>query len=307
MLLNVIVNPAGASGRAWKLWKRLEPLFSGSEFRLHTSTKERGIEDICRELTSTGEETALVVIGGDGTLNEAINGIADLELTRFGFVPCGTGNDMERDMALPKTKEDIVRRLLDGEVKRLSDIGELTYTDENGGVHKRLFNISSDIGFGAATCAFADRSRLKPLLNRLGLGKLIYLVGAVKVCLTAKPARVKITANGRTRLYKRCLCAIAMNHCYEGGGFKFCPHADFGDGKLDLCIGNGLAVPEFFHMLPLAYKGSHLKLRGVYEERADCIEMSSDIPLWVHTDGEVPGKTKKVKMKMIPKKLRLIV
>ncbi|MBR1764302.1 MAG: diacylglycerol kinase family lipid kinase [Ruminococcus sp.] len=308
MTFNIILNPAGASGKTEKLWKSLEPVFASAPdgYKLFRSTKERSVGDIARELTSRGEETALVVIGGDGTLNEALNGIADFENTLFGFIPCGTGNDMQRDMGLPKNKGALAQLIIEGHERRQADIGELTFYGEEG-VIRRLFNISSDVGFGAATCAFVDRTGLKSVLNRLGLGRLIYLVGALRVCFTARPAQVRITCNGRTRLYRRCLSAIVMNHCHEGGGFKFCPNADFTDGLFDLCIGNGLTKLGFLRMLPNAYLGKHLRLRGIYSERASEVTIRSDRPLWAHTDGEVMGQTKKVKMRIVPEKLRLMV
>ena len=306
-MFHIVLNPAGASGKAESVWKAVEPMFRREEYELHRSDKNKSIGDICRELTyGISEEVKLVVIGGDGTLNEAVNGISDFKNTAFGFIPCGTGNDMQRDMALPSSRKALVARILEGKVRRSSDIGELTFYGENG-IIRRRFNISSDIGFGAATCAYADKSRLKPVLNRLGLGRLIYLVGAVKVCYTAKPAQVTVICNGKKRLYRRCLSAIVMNHCHEGGGFKFCPDADFSDGKLDVCLGNGITKPGYLRLLPHAYLGKHLKLRGVYTKRFEKITMMSDIPLWAHTDGEVLGMTKKVTMRVIPEKLRLIV
>ena len=160
---------------------------------------------------------------------------------------------------------------------------------------------------GAAACAFADRSKLKPVLNKLGLGKLIYLVGALKVCFGTKPACVRISYGGKTRVFKKCLCAIVMNHAYEGGGFKFCPDADFCDGKLDICVGNGISKPAFLKVLPLAYKGMHKEKRGIFLDRAQSFSMTSDIPLWAHTDGEVLGMTRKVYMRLTGEKLNLIV
>ena len=306
MHFNIIVNPAGASGRAWKTWTQLEPVLAGHGYTLYKSTPEKGIGDICRELTSRGTETAIIVIGGDGSFNEALNGIADLENTLFGFVPCGTGNDLERDMDLPKDRRRLLERILEGQVRREADIGELTYKTQ-GGYSTRRFNISSDVGFGAATCAFADRSRLKPILNRLGLGQLIYLIQAVKVCATVAPADITVTIAGRSHTYRRCLSAIAMNHCYEGGGFKFCPHASHTDGKLDLCIGGGLTIPQFVHVLLRAYKGTHGSMKGIHLKRARQVEMKSTQPLWVHTDGEVLGTTTYVRMRIIDQKLKMLL
>lgn len=309
MRFHVVLNPAGASGGAAKLWKQVKPYFErgGCEYELHCSTPSNGIEDICRELTSRGKETALVIIGGDGSLNEAVNGIEDLGRTALGFIPCGTGNDMQRDMDIPKEPELLISRILEGVVRHTADIGETTFYGEDGSVKVRRFNISSDIGFGAATCALVDRSKLKPLLNRIGLGRAVYPVEALRVCFTSKPAAVTITCGGETRRYRKCLCAIVMNHCHEGGGFMFCPNADYDDGQFDICVGNGLDKLGFLRMLPFAYKGAHLKLPGIYEQRGDSVVMTSEVPLWVHTDGEVLGLSRRAEIRMLPEKLRLLV
>ena len=305
MTFDIVINPAGASGNSLKLWKKLRHIFDSVECRLHYSSPERPVSEICRRLTAKGRHSNLVIIGGDGTLNEALNGIDCFEETTLGFIPCGTGNDMCRDMDLPKSKKKLAERILQGKVRREADIGELTFYSKE--TVKRRFNISSDVGFGAATCAYADRSRIKPLLNRIGLGRLIYLIGALGVCFTSKPADVLLSVDGRKTRCPRCLCIIVMNHCYEGGGFKFCPHADFTDGKLDIVYGDGLSKLEFLRMLPNAYKGTHIKLRGITELRGNAITICSKQPLWMHTDGEVLGKAKRAEMRLLPQKLRLLV
>lgn len=303
----VVVNPIGASGRAWEMWKKLRPVFDEyGGYKLCRSTKKMGIEEICRRITSQGIPSEIIVIGGDGTFNEAVNGIADFENTKFGFIPCGTGNDIGRDMGLPKDPAKLVRTMMDGEIKRTSDIGELTIYGEDRTIHRR-FNISSDVGFGAATCAYVQRSRLKPIFNRIGLGRLTYLIEAVRVCFSSDTVDVRITCGKRSKVYRKCLCAIVMNHGYEGGGFNFCPNADPDDGLFDICIGSGLSHIEFLRMLPMAYMGKHLSLRGIVSERADSVVMEASRPVWVHTDGEVHGEFKKVSMKILPQKLKLLL
>ncbi len=305
-MFHIVVNPVGASGKAWKQWKQVEPVFAKAGFKLYRSSGKRSIEEICRKLTSRGKTVKLVVIGGDGSFNEAVNGIVDFDKTLFGFIPCGTGNDLERDMDLEQDRIKLAKQITEGRVRRESDIGELT-AEIYGHTVVRRFNISSDIGFGAATCAHVSTSRIKPFLNLIGLGRLSYLIEAVRVCFTSGQPKVRITCNGRTRVYGKCLCAIAMNHRCEGGGFRFCPDADFQDRKLDICIGNDMSRAAFMKMLPLAYLGKHLKLKGVYSERTDSILMECREPQWVHTDGEVLGKTRRAQMRIIPEKLKLLV
>ncbi|MCR5123361.1 MAG: hypothetical protein K6B74_13195, partial [Ruminococcus sp.] len=222
-----------------------------------------------------------------------------------------TGNDLQRDMNSPTERSQLVGRMLDGEIKRSSDIGELTILDRTNEARavkpvSRRFNISCDVGFGAATCAFANNSRIKPLLNYLGIGRAIYLIEAVRVCFTSEPNVVTVISRNEKRVYKKCLCAIAMNHQHEGGGFRFCPNADFTDGKIDLVVGNGLSHLEFLKMLPLAYLGKHLKLRGIHSSRTSEVFIRSRRPIWVHTDGEVMGMVRKVRIRILPEKLNLL-
>ena len=308
MVINIVVNPNGASGKAWKLWEELEPVIAGEgcEYVVHCSSMHDSIKSICRRITSSPGLNAIIVIGGDGSLNEAVNGIEDFKNTLFGFVPCGTGNDIGRDMDLPSDKKALFRSMLDCTVKRTSDVGELTFFEGKKKIIRR-FNVSSDMGFGAATCEYVNRSVVKPILNKIGLGKLIYLIGALKVCFSSEPASLRVTCGGRTRYYSRCQCAIVMNHTCEGGGFAFCPDADIDDGLFDICVGNGLSKPAFLGVLPKAYMGKHTRTRGIYIERADRIIIQSNSLQWVHTDGEVIGKTNKVYMRILPEKLNLLL
>ncbi len=308
MVINIVVNPNGASGKAWSLWEELEPVIKkkGCEYRVHRSTPHESIKGICSRISGTGEKSAVIVIGGDGSVNEAVNGISDFENTLFGFVPCGTGSDIGRDMDLPSGKKLLFADMLDCEVKRTSDVGELTFF-EGGKKIIRRFNVSSDMGFGAATCEYVNRSGFKSILNRIGLGKLIYLIGAVKVCYSSEPATLYITDRKGTRCYKKCLCAIVMNHTCEGGGFAFCPDADFDDGLLDVCVGSGISKLAFLGVLPKAYTGKHTGSKGIYMDRTDRVIIRSDTLCWVHTDGEVIGRTNKVYMRILPEKLRLLL
>lgn len=309
MQFHVVVNPAGASGRAWKLWEKLEPMFqlSEHEYILYRSTRQKGITEICQEVTSQGKEVRLIIIGGDGTVNEAVNGIADFEHTLFGFVPCGSGNDLALDLGLPKDKKEIVKQLLQGDVKRIQDVGEVVYFDHEDKPHKRRFNISCGFGFDAEICAFVERSKLKKILNRIHLGKLIYLIQGIHVIFTTQLTPLELTYNGKTDSFLKCLFVAGMNHCYEGGGFKFCPHAKADDQQLDLCIADGLKRFDFFRIFPYAYTGKHLQFKGVKEDRCKQIEIKAKRPLWLHTDGEVIGEYTKIEMHILPKCLKLMI
>ena len=177
-MIHFIVNPMGASGNTYAVWQRTEACLqkNGTEYEVHFSTHDNRIEDICRQLTTgipvDGDDVTLVVVGGDGSLNEAVNGIADFEHTRIGLIPAGSGNDLVRDMYLPEG-EELIERLAQNTVRRTYDVGEVIIhhvcrVDQRSTadpahfvkrsaegadvtVH-RLFNVSAGAGFDAAIC-----------------------------------------------------------------------------------------------------------------------------------------------------------
>ena len=308
MKLHIVVNPNGASGRAWSLWKSLETIFHESphEIVLSCSSHSEGITEICKKITDTDEETYLVVIGGDGTVNEAVNGIVNFDKTYFGFIPCGSGNDLGKDLGLPSDKKEIAKQILKCEVKRESDVGEVTL-HKNDTTTKRRFNISCGFGYDAEICAHVEASKLKKVLNKIRLGKLVYLLEGSKVIFTTQLTPMRLTYNNQTVLYEECLFTVAMNHAYEGGGFKFCPDADSTDRQLDICIAEKLSRLDFFTIFPYAYLGKHDTFKGVHLDRCESIILEAKKPLYVHTDGEVCGEFEKIEIKLLEERLKLLV
>lgn len=317
-LFHIIINPVGASGATNKLFQKVEPYLQKEniQYVVHTSSKQESISEIVSKLTSTSEDTYLVVIGGDGSLNEAVNGIVSFEHTYFGFIPCGSGNDYARSLSLPSNLYDLLNIIFKGEVRRTCDIGEITlhnYTDafrtipslkENKFI--RRFNVSAGIGFDAEICQKVHVSKVKPFLNKIHLGKLAYIIEAIRVIFTTKMVPVKITLDNKTKSYDKCLFAAMMNEPYEGGGFKFCPKASGEDHVLDICYADHLSKFDFFRIFPYAYSGSHVKFKGVYTNQFKSVDIQTEVPLWVHTDGEVYCKSTHISARLLDEKLNLL-
>ncbi len=318
-MFDIIINPAGASGSAKKKWiNEIETVFHDAnvEYKVYYSTLEHDIPDIIKELTSQDEERNIVIVGGDGSMNLAVNGIQNFEKTKLGLIPCGSGNDFALGLNISKDPKQCAQEIIQGKVKRTIDVGEVIYYDRyeellkeevssDGYVH-HLFNISSGIGFDAHICQQAQISRWKKILNKIHLGKLVYLVTAVRIIASTKRVGAKITIDGNTTSYPELLFTVGMNTKYEGGGFQFCPHAKEDDGKLDLCIGDHLSQFDFFRIFPYAYSGSHLKFNGVIEKRSHTIEIECERPMWVHTDGEVTCKSKHIQMRIYEHQLQML-
>lgn len=303
-MLDVVVNPATGSGRGRKIYEELKPVFDegGEPYRVHFSEPDKPIEEIVRDITREGS-AKLVLIGGDGSMNEAVNGIADFAGTRLCFIPAGSGNDLARALGEKGRRQKILRHLTGEGKERLMDIGVL----ESGG-KRRLFNISSGIGFDADTCYHADRSRMKKALNRIRAGKLIYITTALGLILKNDSFSCRIrTEDGTERVYEKCLFAVGMNHCYEGGGFMFCPEASDEDGMLDFCVADGIGAGKFLRMFPSALSGRHVYYPEIDIFRAREAVICTGSQRHIHADGEAGIMADELKLSIHPEKLRLLV
>lgn len=317
-MFHVIVNPAGAGGKTMKTWLKAEKIMreKGMDYDVHYSSLKHNINDIVYELTSKDEDTDLILFGGDGTMNLAVNAIADFEHTRLGFIPCGSGNDLAKALRIPADIERCLDTIAKGEISRTLDVGETVchkLYDKNRKLIQdtdtvRRFNISSGIGFDAEICANVESKDTKKILNRVQLGKLSYITEAVKVIFAARRADCTIILDQQETLhFEKLLFTAAMNTAYEGGGFMFGPGADPSDGQFDLCAADHLSRFDFFRMFPYAYTGSHLKFEGVTMRKAKQAHIKTDQPFWVHTDGEVLGMSDDIIFRISDQKLRLLI
>ena len=322
----VIVNPASKSGRGRAIWTELEQIFKQRNipYRVIFSKGTGHVTRIVTKLTSPDKMQSdmppvkLIILGGDGTMNEVLQGIRDFDRIMLGYIPTGSSNDLARDLRLPKDPVTILETILEGKTVRTMDLGTLTYADTSGErsrLHaeeisdRRFFAVSSGIGFDAAVCEEALSSRSKNTLNKLGLGKLTYLVIALRQLIAAKPVSCDIYLDGAEQPIhlNRFLFTAFMIHKYEGGGFKFCPTADHTDGKLDLCVVGNIPKPVILAALPTAFFGKHYFIPAIKHYTASKVTFRSSIPLWVHTDGEVYMKADRITVSCTPRKIKLMM
>ena len=166
-----------------------------------------------------------------------------------------------------------------------------------GRIERRVLVALGDVVYVklAAVCESVNKSTVKYILNKLGLGKLAY-VGIALTQLYSAPypdATIELD-NGKTISLHRYLFLVAMNHRYEGGGFKFCPMANSADGILDMCTVIKRPIPVLLCALVKAYSGKHFSVGGIKPYKSSSFVITSSEPQWVHTDGEVIGKSDKL-------------
>lgn len=279
-----IVNAKSRSGRGGMIWNLVEPELKKRrvDYQVFHTKRARHAVEIAAGITADGQEHTLVVVGGDGTVNEVVNGIQDYSKVTLGYIPTGSGNDFTRILKLPSDCHQALETILKTSRRVPMDVGRV---DCGGRTYR--FAVSTGIGFDAAVCHQAAVSRVKTVLNRLGLGKLTYLVIALKNLLAQQPQSAQIWLDGdRTERFEHTYFAAVMNHPYEGGGFFFCPDAQIGDGMLDVIVASDLPKWKILLLLPTAFKGKHVKYKGIsiYQCKEITVRMSRKLP--VHADGE---------------------
>lgn len=306
-----LVNPASHSGKGMNLWRQAEHILKGrgASYEAFLSRQRGDIEAFARMLTEALDERTertIVILGGDGTVNEALQGIQNFEQVRLGYIPTGSSNDLARDMGIGRDVERALLAVLDGGREKRMDLGRLSWK-ENGTCRQRYFLVSCGIGYDAAVCEEALSSGMKNALNRVGLGKLTYLGIGLKQMLAIRYAKAAIRLDGgRIVRLKRMLFTASMLHRFEGGGFCFCPQADAQDGLLDLCVVDDVPQWKFPVIIPFALKGKHFWFKGVTHYRASRIDIKTSVPLWVQTDGEIPGRLDRIAIACEKEKVRFV-
>jgi YegS/Rv2252/BmrU family lipid kinase len=286
---HAIVNPASGGGRTRKVWPPLAEKLRASGVRLHQH-ETGGVGDatvIAQRLVREGARE-IVVVGGDGTLNEVINGVVDDDEVAtadvvLSLIPCGTGKDFARSLGIT-SPEHALDVLTNGVISAL-DLGSISY--QRGHEPERRFFVNvADVGLGAETAAWMNRSS-----KRLG-GFLGYLVAATRtiVVFSGKPARVLVddvtVHDGPVGM------VVLANGRFFAGGMRIAPNASLTDGLIDVLILDD--VPKYTllgSLLPKVYRGKHLEHSAVHNYQGSRIEISAPESMPFEVDGEQPGFT----------------
>ncbi len=299
-----IVNPNSRSGMGRYVWKEIQVVLDNRQikYKAFFTKHQKHATKIVRELTSDGETHTIIAVGGDGTVNEVVNGLVHPDKVTLGSIPTGSRNDFARSYGLPTNPVEALENILSSKFIEKMDIGELSYKNK-----KRRFAVSSGMGFDAAICHEVVVSKLKTLLNKFKLGKLVYVFIALRQWLFLTPEQVTITLdNTESHTFSRCYLIASMNHRYAGGGFMFAPKANPSDGKLSICAITDMPKLKMLLLLPTAFWGKHVYFKGVHTYDCKTIHIHSQKPLALHTDGEPWFLQNDISLTCLPTQLNVI-
>jgi lipid kinase YegS len=209
--------------------------------------------------------------GGDGTVNEVVNGLAAVDsATALAVVPMGTANDFARGLRLPDDLADTLRLAAEGRTEHV-DVAR---------VNRRCFINVSTGGFGAAATQSAPRRAKRRL------GALAYMLSGARKLVRFEAASGVFRADGEVVHRGRFVFFAVGNARWTGGGTRVTPRADRGDGKLDIVVVTGDSRLDFLTLLPDIRAGTHLDSPDVIYLRADTLEVEAEEPIAVNADGE---------------------
>ena len=239
----------------------------------------------------------LVVFGGDGTVHEVVNGIAQREGVELAVVPLGTGWDFARTHNIPKRLDDALRIAMEGRARRF-DLGRATYRAERGDETAWFANAAS-VGMSGFVAEKANRTT-----KALG-AKTSYLLalGAVFARWKNVHLEVAVDAERRTGLMEDVIVALGR---YQAGGMMVTPDAEPDDGLFDVLLVKDATKREVLRVLPKIYRGRHLPHPKAEVIRGRVVDVQAREPLPVQLDGEQPGTTP-ARFEVVPEAVRLRV
>jgi YegS/Rv2252/BmrU family lipid kinase len=236
----------------------------------------------------------VVAIGGDGTVNEVVNGLIDHDGRSggvLGAIMTGRGRDACRNLGIAADHEAAMHRLVHGEDIRV-DLGAAEWS----GTAARFFVGSAGAGFDAVAATHAQSSKRS--------GTVPYVLGVLAALREHRPVPASITLDGQPTWTGSLTAAIVANGPFYGGGMRIAPGARADDGHLDVVIVGPLRRAELLARLPTVYWGAHLRNARVTTGRGRQITIETDPAVAVHVDGE-PVATTPVRLTVHPGALRV--
>lgn len=307
-MIYFIVNRTSKTGSGIKIWKKIREILREKGVLYKASfTRHKGhATELAQKISELPNDTIkLVAIGGDGTINEIINGISDFSKIIFSVIPTGSGNDFVRGIGMKGTLTERIERIIKTENIRTIDIGEVIHDDD---ARPSYFAISSGVGLDALVCKKALTSKQKKVLNFFHLGKLTYLLLTVESLFSMETVSVKVCFDRQEKIrFNKLIFAAGMNFVYEGGGVPMAPGADASDGRLSCCIAHGISKSRAFVSLPFLVAARHEKMDCFYIK--DCTECTLEFEKKVvlHADGEYIDDVSKVRLRCLPGMLKVIL
>jgi YegS/Rv2252/BmrU family lipid kinase len=301
--VKLILNPMADLGRAWKTANDLRPI--AQEFKGELSWSGTVYPTHATELAKQAAEEGydiIVAMGGDGTVHEVVNGLMQVPADKrpiLGVVPIGSGNDFSYSMGITTKSAQALAHALKAENIQTVDVGSIT--DEHG--RKEYFDNTIGIGFDAVVTI---RSHRLPIVK----GFLMYLTAVIQtIIMNHKAAKMQIQTEAQ-KWEENVIMLTLCNGPREGGGFMLSPQSKNNDGKMEFVTVTKVSRATMFRLVPEFLKGTHMRFKQIRMGEFKTLNISSDLPLYIHADGEIftsfGSNLRKASFEIVPGALRVV-
>jgi YegS/Rv2252/BmrU family lipid kinase len=304
----LVVNPSAQNGQLGRRWPELAAdlrrELGGFE---EVMTAAPGDATRLTRQALEGGAGAVVAVGGDGTINEVVNGFFDGDRpvapsALLGILPFGTGGDFRKTIPLPKDTREAAR-VLAARKSRTIDVGHLEMTGPDGAPHSRIFINIASFGMSGLVDEYVNKTS-----KRLG-GRLSFMLATARAGLSYENQRVRLVFDGdESAPADLTINTVAVaNGRYFGGGMFVAPQAELDDGQFDVVALGDMGKLDFIRHSRKIYAGTHLGLDKVSQRRARVVraEPIGQGPVRLDVDGETPG-TLPATFRVLPAALRLV-
>lgn len=294
------MNPASANGSTRKAWPGIvrRAARAGLPGDAWVSSRPGEIGEFAERAAREGAEL-VVVIGGDGTINEAVNGLVCVdEPPELAVIARGTGDDFVRTHGIPTSVERAIEVARTGSARAV-DAGRVAYRNRDGSQGTHHFANVGSVGMSGAVARRANSTS-----KALG-GRLTFFYALTREFLVWRNTQVSVEVGAETR-HGRMHDVVVANGGYHGGAMKLAPDARPDDGVFDVVLIGDVSKLDFLTTAPKLYSGRHIGHPKVEVLRGARVDVDASVPLPLETDGEVLGTTP-ARFEIVPRAYRVRV
>jgi diacylglycerol kinase (ATP) len=285
----VILNPVSAGGRTRRNQETIVQAIHtriNDEFDLKITRAPQDGTILTVEAVTNGSEL-IIAIGGDGTIQEVVNGLLAKDKDRYcrlGIISSGTGHGFAQSLGLPNSLDEQLDVALYGFPRKV-DVGKVTFLDHGGICGTRYFINECQLGIGGEVVQRVQRNH-KQLGGKLGFG-----LGTIETALCHPNQTITYEVDGATTISTSVTGIVIANGAFTGGGMNLAPAACVDDGWLNLLLMQEMSVAERLYSFPKIYSGKHIQREKFKYQKMHSIAVDSPEKVLVEADGELFGTT----------------
>lgn len=285
MKTTIIVNPAAGNGKSLKRWEKFKKNLN-FPYELQLTTSPQHATTLAKKCAETGDRQLVIAFGGDGTAHEVIEGLLPCSNCIVGVIGAGSGNDFGRGFPSFQDADQVNQYVnsfgatIDMDIGLMKD-GHLNYPFVN----------NAGIGFDAYVAYQVNKSPVKKALNKFNLGKLAYTFFVIKTLVTFRTFSLTVETPEHTQTFEKVWFATVSNQPYFGGGMKISPQSNPADGIIEMTVVHHLPRIKLLLVFASVFFGLHTSFKEVHQMKSDAFRLTTDYPMYRHTDGEFANQT----------------